>query len=89
MTTKINQIRKRIYRFGWLARDKNLLTLGGDTLWLVSVKQDHQSFSVRGHTRMAAWKSAWDLIEQIHKPSMKSPMVIPFPVSLDLYRRAG
>jgi hypothetical protein len=89
MATKAEQIRRRLHRFGWSARDKKIITLGGDKLWLIFGKWKNQSFTVQGHTQTEAWESAWQLTRQIRGRISDPPNILPFCRNLVPCNRAG
>jgi hypothetical protein len=89
MTGVVDAIRRRLQRYGWSARDANFATLGGGTLWLVSVRRKGQSFSAQGETQREAWKLAWRLGKQLHLTEGERVMVVPFRGRLATYSRAG
>jgi hypothetical protein len=89
MPTKIEHIQRRLHRFGWSARDKKIITLSGNRLWLIFGKWRNQSFTVQGRTQTEAWESAWQLTRQIQSSYLDSPEILPFPRNYALYNRAG
>jgi hypothetical protein len=88
MATKIDFIRKTLFRLGWRPEEKEIGTLAGTTLWVVFCKHEGRSFSVQGDTQNDAWESALGLVGQFRKNKSEPRMILPFPSELPSYHKA-
>jgi hypothetical protein len=79
MTWNIDSTRRQLHRLGWSAAGVPLETLNGRKVWVVSVRRDHQSFSVQGDTPLAAWEAAARLAERLRNEQGSRPVVLQFP----------